>query len=208
MIAVGLDGEAAVLDYPDTAFGPQIDAQAWSAGELPTEPLPYREHHSWAKAARIAAVAVTAAMLGAAGLVVALGGSDSSASAPATVTVAPHPPKPVLDIETAPDPPSTLRAVPDARHVTHDGEYLQALFGQGFSIDTDPSSVVGNAHKICHNLGIEAGMPSYRPEHWAPRSALAYWMLHDDPEAPPGWSLENMQFLVDTASAFYCPEYR
>src|SRR6516225_2754321 len=56
---VGSDGVAHDYDdWADTEFGPQFQQQAWSDGEQPFEPRPYRERHRWVTTLAGAGIAV------------------------------------------------------------------------------------------------------------------------------------------------------
>jgi hypothetical protein len=144
----------------DTGFGPQIDAQAWAAGDPSVEPQPYREHHSWAAVARRAALALGVG-IAAAGVVVTLGGFRSSASQPPT-----DPPSAVpasQDISTTIEMPPLFTMPPDVpvAHITHDGEYFQTLYRHGWEI-TDPpqalhaAQIVQQPRHCCEPPGLDA----------------------------------------------------
>jgi len=190
----------------DTGFGPQIDAQAWAAGDPSVEPQPYREHHSWAAVARRAALALGVG-IAAAGVVVTLGGFRSSASQPPT-----DPPSAVpasQDISTTIEMPPPFTMPPDVpvARITDDGEYFQTLYRRGWEI-TDPPQALHAAQIVCSNLAIAASRPAWTPEAHSARSYVAWWMLHYDTSISPDWTLADTQFLVDTDAQFYCPEYR
>jgi hypothetical protein len=190
MIAVTPEGEATVVDYPDTGFGPQISAQAWSSGE-PIEVRPYREHHGWARVAGIVSgIAVgTAAVIG--GLTLLIDQPVSSTSTTIHTSTA-APANPFGALEYAPEP-TPMVAVPDTVHITHDGEYLHTLVQHGWTV-TNTSDALNGAHIVCSNLAK------------ASKSYVIWWTLHNDPTTPAGTTEADVEFLVNTDESFYCPQ--
>ncbi|MGO8940734.1 MAG: hypothetical protein ACLQLO_27720 [Mycobacterium sp.] len=90
-----------LLGEADTAFGPQIDAQAWSAAEPSTTPQAYIERHTWGTVARNAAaligggivVAIAVAGVGSATQRWTLYKSMIASTTPAATSTPPPPPR-------------------------------------------------------------------------------------------------------------------
>ncbi|MGO9352468.1 MAG: DUF732 domain-containing protein [Mycobacterium sp.] len=210
-----------VEDYPSTGHTMPPDEFAaldtqliWSQAEPQSHQEPSR--HGWAstiKVAAAAAAAVLGAIVAAAVMLNPPGHVEStSVTQTVTATTAASPSR-EADPGAPPGgpfmmpPPFTMPPDVPVAHLTHDGEYFQALLHHGWEITT-PAQALHAVQIVCDNLAIEASKPSYMPEHWAPRSALAYWMLHSDPTTPRDWTMADAQFLVNTDATFYCPEYR
>jgi hypothetical protein len=179
----------------DTEFGPQIAAQAWSGGDASSPVSVYRKPRSWASVLRRAGIGI--------GFAVAVGGvllaivgprhsePDTHNAWPSGYT---NPPAPQLPPETPEPPlPKTLRPVPDAQEVTHDGAYLQTLVAHGSTI-RDPATTIENAHITCHNLGLGVG-----------HNYVVMWMYRTNDPGVSGLSLQEIATVVDIDAAFYCP---
>jgi hypothetical protein len=162
LIAVGLDGEATVLDQDseDTAFGPQIDAQAWSTGEPPIEVAPYHEphHHDWAHVVRVAAVIGAAVCLVLAGLGLLMNPPWHPDADPPPVVVTTPTPTPVDNqiLAEQPDPPPLVMPTEVAAHISRDGDYFGRLRAKGLIGDLNDAEAARNIryaqYVICGNL--------------------------------------------------------
>jgi hypothetical protein len=186
-------------EYPataDTMFGPQFFEQAWSQGEQPPAPAPYRSH-SWVRVG-----ALTAAFVLLVGVVIyALIASvrshneDHNAwpagySKPPTVTVSNTPEPSLSPVRKFTPPPD----VP-AQSATRDGEFLQALTRDGLTWSGDPSVIIADAHRGCSYM---------RVNHLTPVQYAV--QLVGQPNLGGTWVYSDAIKLIRDMATYYCPE--
>jgi hypothetical protein len=196
---VGSDGVAHDYDdWADTEFGPQFQQQAWSDGEQPFEPRPYRERHRWVTTLAGAGIAVALGALITAIVLLTTGASSDSrpttpdANGMTTATAAPPPW--TSPVETPPPPPGPF-VIPtiEAEHITKDGEFLQRILQMGYTFG-NPAIGISNAHITCENLS-----------NGFSRDRLAFWMWSTNDPATAGLALADVRKAVDAAADTYCP---
>jgi hypothetical protein len=189
---------AAVEDYDascDTEFGPQIGAQAWSAGTQPPQAANYHERHTWTTVLRAAGIGIGLAVA-LAGLLLALVGPSHSApddhnSWPPGYTQTPVSMPPTKEALPAPDPVWPPPDVPNAAVKTADGDYLTQLRESG-KIIVDPAQAIRFAHATCRILAA-----GYSP------MAIA---LTAETYHPEQGGLAGYVEQVHIAARVYCPE--
>jgi hypothetical protein len=184
-------------DWCDTAFGPQISAQAWSVGAQPPQPLNFSEHHPWRKA--LAWSGVVAGLGAMVALLVVIGGgltkADDHNSWPADYT----PPPPVKEVAAAPeDLPPLPPFVPNwsvADHKTADGDFLQAVRAANWVYD-NPAAAIADAHEWCRAMRQYGVSPAYVAR-----------ALDEQFSGQPGYpDYPTHVKIVNAAVAAYCPD--
>jgi hypothetical protein len=175
----------------DTAFGPQIGAQAWALGDPSVPIAPYRERPSWRTVARRMGI-VLSGMVAIAGLVLLLVNHSAPSAAqddppPAAISASRLP-----DIPTEPPvtPPFWVPTV-TAQQETQDSDFLTRLRIDDISVD-DPVGAIRYAHDVCryHALGYTA----YDYAMWSYR-------IYGDDDRHPFWVFEDEAKIAITV---YC----
>ena len=189
-------------DQADTAFGPQINAQAWSQGEPPPQVQRYRRH-SWVRT-----VSLVVGMVAVAGLII---GALLEATLRPDEGGPPTPPVPagMTFLSTAPPaytpPAQTTEAVVPTRpfvaptqvaeRLTPDAEYFRLLW----AVNLDPTTAVGGAQGSVNEAHQACG--ELRRTGLRPNELAAYYHLYRT-----DITLAQMQGYVHAAVAVYCPE--
>jgi len=193
---VGSDGVAHDYDdWADTEFGPQFQQQAWSDGEQPFEPQPYRERRRWVTTLAGAGIAMALGVLVAAVVLLTTGASDDHNSwPPGYVNPAPVTPTPEVVM-----PPVPFTEVPSvmAQAETQDGLFLQILRkawdANRAATVIDPAQAIEFGHVACHNLRVTG--------ETVHSEAIFQWVSNHDNLPLMAYEIE-----VDTAKTVYCPE--
>ena len=199
---VGPDGEAQDYDeWANTEFGPQIAAQAWSAGKQPAEPVHYRAHHRWRKALLWAGTvvglgAMTALLVGIAGSLMAK--ADEHNAWPTGYTNPPSP-TPANPAPTDVPPPPAGPFVANwnvAGEITHDGAFLHRLYVDIPRPDMDiiPDVAINNAHIECNNAARGFSV-----------NYMVAWMIAVHDPAADGLSPAQIRTMLYDDIEFYCP---
>jgi hypothetical protein len=195
-LAVNGDGEAQDYEeWANTEFGPQIQAQAWSEGKRPPEPVNYRTHHLWWCVGGLIAVILVLAGVVINAVIATASEKDGLNSWPSGYV---NPPSQGLASPTPdPPPPPAGPFVPNmntAGHLTQDGDYLQRMSQAGLTWnDAGRDGIIQSAHYICIDVGN-----GFTPEHEA---QVAYRMAPASHEL----TLDGARNWVHIAVAVYCP---
>jgi hypothetical protein len=115
---------AADTEAAQTAFGPQIAAQAWSNEEPGTDPDIQTEHREWSVVWRYAAAMLATGIIlaiAAATIAIVTRGDSAGTPPPTTTTVTAAPPPPPVAL------PPTLRAPPPAPSVASASPYASLV---------------------------------------------------------------------------------
>jgi Protein of unknown function (DUF732) len=165
--------------------------QAWSAGEPPAEPTPYRKHHSWWRVGGfVAAIAALAVLV--TGAVVSAEPSEHNAGPGYAPAAAPSTEEPPVVMP----PPFTMPPdAPEVAHETSDGYFIDLLRRTGLDPDHAHggggiSDVLTWGHDVCRERS--AGYPEV---------ALVI-------EGTPGLTVTEGRRAVEAAETAYCPEMK
>ena len=190
------DGEAHDYDaHCDTEFGPQIQAQAWSEGEQPPEPVNHRTHHLWWWVGGLIAVILVLAGVVTNAVIATASQKDDHNRWPTGYTN-PPPPTPASPVPDPPGPPPGP-FVPNmnvAAHLTPDGDFLQRVLAAGWDYDNKPGAIQ-DAHDWCTAMRVYGVSPTWVAGALYDR----YGGLPNYPDYP------KTVKIVNAAVAVYCP---